>query len=266
MAKLHVINKYAVDNSLQELPYKLKLEAATATVGIINFNSFPGRSGEWAKLKRTHVKEQLDKHADHVLCSEHKTASTYGGLAKFVSPGSWEAFRLYLGLPGKRTDLFLKPPSTTISTVSISSLLKRFGMMHFGLQDPQNSNLIRKMYHTVLLRMSREKDAMQLMQKVDAHSAHVARKVYAITSPSDNARLAHLLFIEINSDYVAFPTLDEIEQFGIDIDFVLNCGDAVDSKWAPSADADPEDDEAQYQLVVCSPTDPLPCTSLAFIP
>ena len=36
---------------------------------------------------------------------------------------------------------------------------------------------------------------MQLMQKVDAHSAHVARKVYAITSPSDNARLAHLLFI-----------------------------------------------------------------------
>jgi len=75
-----------------------------------------------------------------------------------------------------------------------------------------------------------------------------------------------LLFIEINGDHVAFPTLDEIEQLGIDIDFILNCGDAVDSKWAPSADADPEDDEAQYQLVVCSPEDPLPFTSPAFIP
>ena len=53
---------------------------------------------------------------------------------------------------------------------------------------------------------------------------------------------------------------------GIDIDFVLNHGDAVDSKWAPSADADPEDDEAQYQLVVCSPEDPLPFTSPAFVP
>jgi hypothetical protein len=75
-----------------------------------------------------------------------------------------------------------------------------------------------------------------------------------------------LLFIEINGDHVAFPTLDEIEQLGIDIDFVLNCGDAVDSKWTPSADADPEDDEAQCQLVVCSPEDPLPFTSPAFIP
>jgi hypothetical protein len=139
-------------------------------------------------------------------------------------------------------------------------------MMHFGLQDPQNSNLIRKMYHTVLLRMSREKDAMQLMQKVDAHSAHVARKVYAITSPSDDARFAHLLFIEINGDHVAFPTLDKMEQLGIAIDFVLNCGDAVDSKWAPSADADSEDNKAQYQLVVCSPEDTLAVVSQAFVP
>ena len=121
------------------------------------------------------------------------------------------------------------------------------------------------MYQTVLLKMSKEKDPMQLMRKVDAHSPHIARKVYAITSPSDDARLTHLLFIEINGDHVAFPTPDEIEKLGIDIDFVLNHGDAVDSKWAPSADADPEDDEAQYQLVVCSPEDPLPFTSPAFV-
>ena len=69
-----------------------------------------------------------------------------------------------------------------------------------------------------------------------------------------------------SSNSCAAAANSEIEQLGIDIDFVLNCGDAVDSKWAPSADADPEDDEAQYQLVVCCPADPLPCTSLAFIP
>jgi hypothetical protein len=41
-----------------------------------------------------------------------------------------------------------------------------------------------------------------------------------------------------SSNSCAAAANSEIEQLGIDIDFVLNCGDAVDSKWAPSAECD----------------------------
>lgn len=61
--------------------------------------------------------------------------------------------------------------------VPFSSFLKRFGVRYFGVPETPTSNLIRKMYHSALLRMSREGQAMDLMRKVHAHSAEVARKV-----------------------------------------------------------------------------------------
>ena len=150
-----------------------RLEAATALVGVIFFNSFAGRSGEWELMQSSHVTGQLDKCSTFLLCPQHKTVATYGSLAKHVPAGSWHAFRLYLDLPGKHTDRFIEPPTATSTQASVAGLLKRFGVLAFKTDDPPNSNLIRKMFHSCLIRMSRDKEAMRFMEKIDAHSEHM---------------------------------------------------------------------------------------------
>lgn len=248
---------------LVDMPFKLKLEAVTAIVGIINFNAFPGRSGEWSMMLRSHVEEQLANNANYLMCNKHKTASTYGALAKHVPKGSFEAFRLFVALPGKSTELFLEPPGQQATKVCMASLLRRFGSIAFGGSDPPNSNLIRKMYHTALLRMSREGDAMRLMQRVDAHSAAVARKVYAISTPADDAALANMLFEEIMGPHVEFPSPEEIDDMDITIESIESTGkkfafDPIDGE------DDDDGDEEEYLLYVSQ--DGSPEMSQNFVP
>jgi hypothetical protein len=147
-------------------------------------------------MHRSHVQEQLGKASTFLLCPHHKTVATYGSLAKHIPEGSWHAFRLYLDLPGKLTDRFIEPPTATSTQASVAGLLKRFGVIAFKTEDPPNSNLIRKMFHSCLLRISRDKEAMRFMEKIDAHSEHIARKVYAISTPQDDSDLAHMLYTE----------------------------------------------------------------------
>ena len=185
--------------------------------GVCHFISFTGRCGEWEAMKRGHVQEQFSVGASHVVCDEHKTSDTYGELAKFIPPGSWRAFQLYNNLTGKCTDLFLDPPSHAIAKVSVPSYLKRFGLKHFEDKAAPNSTLIRKMYHTHLLRSSREGDLFNFMEKVDAHTAQVAAKVYATTTPADDARLGELLHLQVNGAFVDFPTPDEVQALGVNV-------------------------------------------------
>ena len=193
-----------------QLSFNEKLNATTAMVGIIHYNSFAGRSGEWQSMPRNHVEEQIALGKDYLLCPEHKTSDTYGTLAKYVPAGSMKSMAVYMGLPGKIKDLLLEPANSQSLQVSIAQHLQRFGKLFLGKDDPPNSNLIRKQYHTLLLRMSREGQAMDLMRKVDAHSAEVAQKVYATTTPSDDSKLGKALFQQLFGEPVEWPSQEMI--------------------------------------------------------
>jgi hypothetical protein len=190
---------------------QLKRAATTAMVGIIHYNGFAGRSGEWENMKRAHVEEQLKAGANHLVCHAHKTFDTYGALAKHIFPGTQQAMGVYVGLPGKRSDLFLEPPKQESHKVSISQHLKRFGAVYFPECMAPNSNLIRKQFHTQLLRTSRENQCMELMKKVDAHSAEVAKKVYCTTTAADDAKLGQMLYEQIFGESVPWPSHEELE-------------------------------------------------------
>ena len=137
-----------------------------------------------------------------------KTVDTYDILAKYVPPGSFEAMKTYIGLPGKKTTLFLEPTSSESQYVSVAQHLKRFGKIFLKSEDPPNCNLIRKQFHTVLLRKSREGEAMKLMSKVDAHSAQIAMAVYATTTAADDAKLGKYLYEELFGNPVEWPSSD----------------------------------------------------------
>ena len=227
MKRLYAIQKHAQDQELEELPDDLRLEALTEVVGIIFYNAFGGRIGEWRHMKKAHVQAQKAKGANHLLCRDHKTSATYGAVAKHIPGGSWEAFEIFMSLPGKKTDLFLEPYSVLSQTANVAGLLKRYGLLHFGGSDVPNSNLIRKMFHSALLKISREDGAMGVFEVIDAHSKKVARQVYTITNPEDDANLAHRVFQEVLGDHVEFPW-DELETEEWDVDTIVEQGKAID--------------------------------------
>ena len=74
--------------------------------------------------------------------------------------------------------------------------LKRFGLLNFQGHDAPNSNLIRKMFHTKLLHLTQQGKAWGFFERVDAHSASVAEKVYATSTPASDAKLGSILYEE----------------------------------------------------------------------
>ena len=246
MAKIAVIHRHCLDT----VPYKLRLEAATALAGIIYYNAFAGRCGEWEQLEREYVKDELAQHCDYVICKKHKTVNVYGHIAKHVPAGNLTAFKLYMQLPGKETGQFIEPPTATATSgrASVPGLLKRFGQTALQKEDPPTSTFIRKMFHSSLLRIAKEKDLMRLMERVDAHSAAVASRVYAIKSPRDDAELARLLFLDVYGEPVSFPSDEEIDAFGFSIESLVDHYSAVPL----SQIEDPPCDEDQF-LLVCDP-------------
>ena len=203
MDELACISKMSAGQ--EDLSKNLQQAALTAVVFVVYYNSFAGRSGEWEAMLRQHVADQLDKGENHLVSDKHKTSDTYGRLAKYVPPGSWEAFQAYISLPGKKTDLFLEP-SPGCPKVSVASHLRRGARLYLPqCDDPPNVNLIRKQFHTQLLRLCREDKCMDLLSKVDAHSAEVAKKVYCTTTISDDAKLGKLLFEALWGKPVDWP-------------------------------------------------------------
>ena len=69
------------------MPARARGAVNTATFGAIWCGGFGGRKEEWETLPRFHVVEQLAAGRDWLVVANHKTASTYGSIAKWLSPG-----------------------------------------------------------------------------------------------------------------------------------------------------------------------------------
>ena len=163
--------------------------ANIAMVGIIYLNGFAGRSGEWQKMKRAYVQDQLNMNCASLTCKEHKTSNEYSELCKWISRGTAEAMKTYLMLPGKTSDLFLEPVRASTSHTAVHSCLKRFGEIYWPTHQAPACNLVRKLFHARLKKMSHKNKVWNLISKVDAHSEEVASKIYAVSTAEDDVEL-----------------------------------------------------------------------------
>ena len=244
MAVIWVIRNYCIDEGLLlDMPRALKLEATTAMIGVLFFNSFAGRCGEWESMETAHVLDHMSKRKSYVLCPRHKTSYAYGSLAKFIPASTWESLRLFLDMPGRKTNLLLDPVGNSEKT-SIPPLLKRFGVNAFNTDSPPTSTILRKAFHTILLQHS-TKDTMSLMTRIDGHSEQTARKVYGIVTPEHDAELASILYQQAFKAHVDFPTPEMIKNMGITIDSLFKKGDELTSLVSDEI----EEDEDVFQIV-----------------
>ena len=95
-------------------------EATVAIIGILALNGYLGRKKEWQNTTEAHVRQQLSLGLDYLVCSDHKTATIYGDLAKWLAPGTIEAIRCYLSLPKRAgVETFLCPVGDATNEVDI---------------------------------------------------------------------------------------------------------------------------------------------------
>ena len=250
-----------------DIPSFARARANVAMVGIIYCNGFAGRSGEWQIMKRQHVVDQIiTKGLDHLVCPEHKTAQHYGELAKWIAPGTAEAIKVYLGLPGKYSPLFLEPVYRKTKHENVHSCLRRFGKMFWPGKQAPACNLMRKWYHRMLIRMARDGKCINLIAKPDAHSEKVALQIYVTTNAKDDAYLGSLLVKEVLKEPQAWPTEDELKDKDVyDIDFGKSVYDdiALERHAANSDDEDERFLDADFDFIPTFHTDANPLGVLA---
>lgn len=189
-----------------DMSWKARAAANTAMVGIVFVNGFAGRSGEWEAMLAAHVREQLSAGKDFLICTVHKTMKQYGDVGKWLSPGTIAAITDYLTLPRPCDKYFLNAAKATGGKkISIAGCLRRFGAIYFTGFEAPTCNLMRKMFHTEMHKVSRLDECMELLSKVDKHSPKVAKDVYVVRSAASDAELGKLLFKHVMGNPVEWP-------------------------------------------------------------
>ena len=209
-----LVAMYAGSDSM---PPRMVGRATMLLVGIIFYNLWAGRPGEWQDMERAHVVSQLDIGLPYIVCQKHKTARFYGDLAKWVSPGTWHAFRSYLKLPTRKHNTkFLQPMHDWAKTISLDSYLNTWHKRFLSHDEALNPTQIRKMHHTVLAELTRSKKLNKLIGIVDPHGDAVIEGVYMCRNFKSDARLGESIFRGVFGDPVEWPPGEEVAPFSID--------------------------------------------------
>jgi hypothetical protein len=239
------------------LPKNVRGLANAALAGGIAFDTFSGRKYEWEILKHAYVHDAICNGGDHLVCSQHKTAKTYGSIAKFLSPGLATAFAVYDSFA--RPDgfaRFIVPASYGTTKVSLPGALNTF-CRNF-LDDDHvvpTFNIMRKMFHTHLHKIHGNDDRLkELMVILDAHSKAVQGRHYVLRDPEDDVKLARQLVFVVLGSTVEFPTMVDARQLRDDdaavkhaFEKMFRAPSSVDER-CDSDDDEPDDDESDEVL------------------
>ena len=97
----------------QKLPRNVRGLANARVAGAVTFDTFCGRK-EWEDVEYDYVRSMLDKVADHIVCSNHKTMRQCEPTAKVLTHGLLDALKVYASLPRPRGfKSFFVPASST---------------------------------------------------------------------------------------------------------------------------------------------------------
>ena len=188
--------------------------ANVALAGIVIYNTFAGRSMEWHLMNREEVKAAMMAGAKEIVCDHHKTAKYYGSIAKWIPEGLRRALLTYCSLPNKISNRLLEPAKVSSSSDNhfhLGPALKAFGKYYSPKQEYPRINLIRKLFHSILVRLSREGDALELIGKADGHSASMGLKTYALAGPKEDVAVGELVYKQAFGDPVPWPTAEDIQ-------------------------------------------------------
>ena len=237
----------AIERQFKNRPLdrKTRGRANACLAGGIAFDTFSGRKMEWENLLYEYFMTVLEAHGDHFVCSEHKTAQTYGSIAKLLTQGLLQAFLCYSRLhrpEGCRT--FLVPASPDALKVCLPSALRAWCSSHLGAAAPvwPTFNLVRKLFHRALMLLTEDKEKMkELMVVLDAHSKKVQGVHYILRDPADDVVLAKQLVKAVLGKTVVWPSDQQVEEY-------VKSGQAQEERTGYEGEADSEADSEDEEL------------------
>ena len=230
-----------IGQSTGGLSETLKHSANAAIVFIVFVNGFAGRSREWESLSASHLRKVLLAGQAFIACSTHKTAKYYGDVGKGIAPGTARALLVYLSLPRKLTDHFLEP-SRAGTRSTVAACLRTASALYLPGRPPAKVNLLRKLFHTAYLHISRTDDVLGFLARADKHSKAVARKYCCETAEKD-AELGLMLYKGIFGSPVGWPDAEASQS-----DNLFNRLESVDAAVLANADCNGEASEEEGVL------------------
>jgi hypothetical protein len=222
MCDLATISEKAAATSTITVREKFLANAALA--GIIVYGTFAGRSGEWHLMDRVKVQSKMENGDDKLICGKHKTAKYYGSIAKWVPPGLRQAIVVYCNLPCKTSSKLFEPARESGDAARhfhLGPALKAFGKHYTPSREYPRINLLRKMFHSILVNGSREESLMGLIGKADGHSAGMGMKTYALMGAKQDTAVGELVYKKVFGEPVPWPSRKEIDDTKATLDTAL---------------------------------------------
>ena len=180
-----------------KMSQQMRAIANNATLFALQYCAMCGRIGDWVSFAYAHVMAELNANPNHITALAHKTHAQYGDLAKWPSTAAIQLLLAYGSLPRLDSPGFFqeaRPPHADADPATAGQLcappaLRRGGEVYSATCQHQTSNLLRKLLHARLPKIAHTDKVVNLLEQVDAHSADVAMKVYAVRSVADDAEL-----------------------------------------------------------------------------
>ena len=206
--------KFAV---LDTMPPCARAVANACIAGAVLLDTFMGRSMEWEILPYEHLAAQLEAGKNFIVCAEHKTSLRNGELAKYLSPGLVEALTAYKALPRPSVDGNFFLPAQGGTKMCFHSCLRTFCKQFLPVDKTfPTVNLIRKWFHSEIMKPSFSGDKeklMDLMSVVDAHSKRVQIRHYILWQPEDDVELAKKVVTTVLGETVKWPSAEQAKEF-----------------------------------------------------
>jgi hypothetical protein len=228
MCDLATISEKAAATSTITVREKFLANAALA--GIIAYGTFAGRSGEWHLMDRVKVQSEMENGDDKLICGRDNAANYYGSIAKWVPPGLRQAIIVYCNLPCKTSSKLFEPVRESGDAAKhfyFGPALKAFGKHYTPSREYPRINLLRNMFHSVLVNGSREESLMDIIGKAGGHSAGMGMKTYALMGAAQDAAVGELVYKKVFGEPVPWPYRTKIDDTKATLDTALNVMGAI---------------------------------------
>ena len=156
-------------------------------------------------MTRSHVREQLPSGKNFLVCPDHKTADELGEVVKYLSPSTCEALRHYLELPIRDGEPRLLFAPVRGAAVTISGMLRCFGLRYLPQTQPPGVNLLRKRFTMAVLNLFKNSKVLSALEEVDKHSAETALRNYAAMTFEQQADAARAMYLGAMGEPPSWP-------------------------------------------------------------
>lgn len=195
-----------------EADWHIKVTANALMAGLIFTNSYAGRPGEWANLKRAKAEKMLAEGEEWLEMKEHKTDDTYGSAGRPVPAGNREAMKRILMIHPADAELFMNQAKEgKTGPISIHKALEKWSHKFFPNHQEVGATLQRKLMHTKPQQQDVAQKVFDEICAFDKHRTQTGLTNYVAKQLEVEAQKGAIIYRNVIGDPVDWPTPEQLK-------------------------------------------------------